>query len=72
MDRTQYPVAGMSPLPFLHVVERLKKLKRAGWERRGIQSPESVADHMYRMAWHGSDLHDVSGMPKKTNVDHRN
>jgi putative hydrolase of HD superfamily len=23
--------------------------KRAGWVKRGVQAPESVADHMYRM-----------------------
>ncbi|KAF8691266.1 hypothetical protein HU200_040390 [Digitaria exilis] len=25
------------------------RLKRAGWVKRGVQAPESVADHMYRM-----------------------
>ena len=28
----------------------LKRLDRAGWLRRGIEDPESVADHSYRMA----------------------
>jgi putative hydrolases of HD superfamily len=23
--------------------------KREGWVRRGVQGPESIADHMYRM-----------------------
>ncbi|KAF8783839.1 hypothetical protein HU200_000279 [Digitaria exilis] len=28
---------------------RLQTTKRAGWVKRGVQAPESVADHMYRM-----------------------
>jgi putative hydrolase of HD superfamily len=27
----------------------LQTTKRAGWVKRGVQGPESVADHMYRM-----------------------
>ncbi|TVY55091.1 HD domain-containing protein [Lachnellula cervina] len=34
-----------SPVPFFHMLERLKTTKREGW-RRG----ESISDHMYRMA----------------------
>lgn len=33
---------------FLSQVGRLKDLDRAGWARRGIPSPESVADHSFR------------------------
>lgn len=36
-------------LPFLHTIEKLKNLPRAGWVKRGIHSPESVSDHSYRM-----------------------
>lgn len=39
-----------SPLQFLHILESLKNTPRAGWVKRGIESPESVSDHMYRMA----------------------
>lgn len=39
-----------SPFPFLRAVERLKHTPRRGWAVRGIGSPESVSDHMYRMA----------------------
>ncbi|KAM0801670.1 HD domain-containing protein [Usnea florida] len=39
-----------SPLPFLHLLERLKTTKREGWRRFGITSGESIADHMYRMS----------------------
>lgn len=37
-------------LPFLSRVGRLKDLRRAGWVRRGIPAPESVADHSFRTA----------------------
>ncbi|KAK2071663.1 hypothetical protein P8C59_006069 [Phyllachora maydis] len=39
-----------SPVPYFHVLERLKTMKREGWRRFGIQRGESIADHMYRMA----------------------
>ncbi|KAI5861995.1 HD domain-containing protein [Durotheca rogersii] len=41
---------GSSPLPFFHVLERLKTGKREGWRRFGIERGESIADHMYRMS----------------------
>ncbi|GAA5986822.1 hypothetical protein JCM11641_007808 [Rhodosporidiobolus odoratus] len=37
-------------LGFFHTVERLKTNKRTGWVNQGILKPESIADHMYRMA----------------------
>ncbi|KAF2113454.1 HD domain-containing protein [Lophiotrema nucula] len=39
-----------SPLGFFHLLERLKTTKRAGWLRFGIEHPESISDHMYRMS----------------------
>jgi 5'-deoxynucleotidase YfbR-like HD superfamily hydrolase len=36
-------------LPFLHTLERLKNIPRAGWVERGVRSPESVSDHSFRM-----------------------
>lgn len=39
-----------SPLPFLHLLERLKTTKREGWRQAGINNGESIADHMYRMS----------------------
>lgn len=39
-----------SPLPFFHILERLKTTKREGWRRFGITNCESIADHMYRMS----------------------
>ena len=39
-----------SPVPFFHFVEHLKRVKREGWRRFGIDDGESIADHMYRMS----------------------
>ncbi|XP_011299188.1 HD domain-containing protein 2 [Fopius arisanus] len=35
---------------FMELVGRLKHMKRTGWVRLGINDPESIAGHMYRMA----------------------
>jgi len=37
-------------LAFFHVIERLKTQKRTGWVNHKIPEPESISDHMYRMA----------------------
>lgn len=39
-----------SPVPFFHILERLKTTKREGWRRFNIGHGESIADHMYRMS----------------------
>lgn len=39
-----------SPLPYFHMLERLKTTKREGWRRFGISRGESISDHMYRMS----------------------
>jgi len=45
------PVTGSSsPIPFFHMLERLKTTKREGWRRFGIAHGESISDHMYRMS----------------------
>ncbi|KAG6427806.1 hypothetical protein SASPL_112053 [Salvia splendens] len=36
-------------IDFLTLCHSLKTTKRAGWIKRGVQEPESIADHMYRM-----------------------
>ncbi|KAK4058065.1 hypothetical protein OIO90_000804 [Microbotryomycetes sp. JL221] len=56
----QTPSNGMTPkvnrddeqgfVGFFHTIERLKTNKRTGWVNKGIRLPESIADHMYRMA----------------------
>jgi hypothetical protein len=38
------------PYHFLELIEGLKNTTRKGWTLRGIPNPESVSDHMYRMA----------------------
>ena len=35
-------------LGYFHTLEKLKTEKRTGWVNKGVKSPESVADHMYR------------------------
>lgn len=37
-------------LKFMHTIEQLKTNKRTGWYHHRINHPESIADHMYRMA----------------------
>ncbi|KAG8531720.1 uncharacterized protein KY384_003352 [Bacidia gigantensis] len=39
-----------TPIPFFHLLERLKTTPREGWRRFHIKRPESIADHMYRMS----------------------
>jgi putative hydrolase of HD superfamily len=47
---TTYAESTSSPVPFFHLLERLKTTKRAGWRRFGISDCESISDHMYRMS----------------------
>ena len=49
-----------SPFDFFRIIETLKETPRKGWLLRGISSPESVSDHMYRMAIMMMMLPDVS------------
>jgi hypothetical protein len=35
---------------FFETIENLKTTKRTGWIRKGVPNPESISDHMYRMA----------------------
>ncbi|EFP79778.2 uncharacterized protein PGTG_06099 [Puccinia graminis f. sp. tritici CRL 75-36-700-3] len=44
------PSSNSGLLELMHIIERLKTTKRAGWVRLGAQAPESISDHMYRMA----------------------
>ncbi|PWN49122.1 hypothetical protein IE53DRAFT_162257 [Violaceomyces palustris] len=37
-------------LHFMHRLQMLKKNKRTGWLHHRIKNPESISDHMYRMA----------------------
>jgi putative hydrolase of HD superfamily len=40
----------MNILKFAHEISSLKSTKRTGWVRSLVADPESIADHMYRMA----------------------
>ncbi|KAI0676024.1 HD domain-containing protein [Trametes maxima] len=42
--------ASADRLAFFHILERLKTQKRTGWVDHKIPGPESISDHMYRMA----------------------
>ncbi|KAE8602364.1 hypothetical protein XENTR_v10013959 [Xenopus tropicalis] len=42
--------AGKSLLQFMKLVGQLKRVPRTGWIYRQVEKPESVSDHMYRMA----------------------
>ncbi|KAF2149970.1 hypothetical protein K461DRAFT_245243 [Myriangium duriaei CBS 260.36] len=48
--RPQPQTQSSSPVPFFHLLERLKTTKREGWRRFGISHGESIGDHMYRMS----------------------
>ncbi|KAM0476449.1 hypothetical protein ACHAPX_006362 [Trichoderma viride] len=48
---SEAPAEGSSsPIPFFHMLSRLKTTKREGWRRFGIERGESISDHMYRMS----------------------
>ncbi|XP_061668233.1 HD domain-containing protein 2 [Syngnathoides biaculeatus] len=40
----------MKMLQFLKLIGQLKRVPRTGWVYRKVKDPESVSDHMYRMA----------------------
>ncbi|KAK6352348.1 hypothetical protein TWF730_009178 [Orbilia blumenaviensis] len=42
--------ASTTPLAFLHIIDRLKHIPRTGWVVDGVEKPETIASHMYRMA----------------------
>jgi putative hydrolases of HD superfamily len=50
MPSTSAPIAPTNALQFMRVIGQLKTLKRTGWVNNDVMLPESVADHMYRMA----------------------
>uniref|UniRef100_A0A8C3BFT9 5'-deoxynucleotidase HDDC2 n=1 Tax=Cairina moschata TaxID=8855 RepID=A0A8C3BFT9_CAIMO len=42
--------SGCGLLAFLRLLGQLKRVPRTGWVYRNVAKPESVSDHMYRMA----------------------
>ncbi|KAG9283075.1 HD domain-containing protein 2 [Astyanax mexicanus] len=47
-------------LQFMKLVGQLKRVPRTGWVYRNVQHPESVSDHMYRMAMMALTVQDTS------------
>jgi len=59
----------MPPFSIMHKVVRLlqhagklKKIERKGWKRAGVEKPESVACHSYRVAFLAMLAGDILGM----------
>ncbi|GFN85419.1 HD domain-containing protein 2-like [Plakobranchus ocellatus] len=49
---------------YMKFIGNLKKIERTGWVRHGVKHPESVAEHMYRMAMISFALPSDSGLDK--------
>ncbi|PSR88224.1 HD domain-containing protein [Actinidia chinensis var. chinensis] len=54
-----------SAIDFLTLCHRLKTTKRKGWINHGIKGPESIADHMYRMALMALIAGDLTGVNRE-------
>ncbi|XP_062111238.1 uncharacterized protein LOC133822812 [Humulus lupulus] len=54
-----------SVIDFLTLCHRLKATKRKGWINHGIQNPESISDHMYRMALMALIVRDLPGVNRE-------
>lgn len=54
-----------SAIDFLTLCRSLKTTKRKGWINHGIKGPESIADHMYRMALMALIAGDLSGLDRE-------
>ncbi|XP_077220588.1 uncharacterized protein LOC143854476 [Tasmannia lanceolata] len=52
-------------IDFLTLCHRLKTTKRKGWINHGIKGPESIADHMYRMALMALIAGDLPGVNRE-------
>lgn len=48
----------------MKLIGHLKSVKRAGWVRKEVDNPESVAEHMYRMAMMALALPPDSGLDR--------
>ncbi|XP_076914830.1 uncharacterized protein LOC143573958 [Bidens hawaiensis] len=54
-----------SSIDFLTLCHSLKTTKRKGWVNHGIKGPESIADHMYRMALMALIVGDLPGINRE-------
>ncbi|XP_026663503.1 5'-deoxynucleotidase hdd1 isoform X2 [Phoenix dactylifera] len=57
-----------SAIDFLTLCHRLKATKRKGWINHGIKGPESIADHMYRMALMALIAGDLPGVNRERSI----
>src|SRR5690554_6859406 len=62
-DAIVLPASASSLLDFFLVAGKVKSLRRTGWVDREVRDPESVADHMYRMALMALVLAPLSAIP---------
>ncbi|XP_002534456.3 5'-deoxynucleotidase HDDC2 isoform X1 [Ricinus communis] len=58
------PSSSSSAIDFLSLCHSLKKTKRAGWIKRDVKNPESIADHMYRMGLMALIAPDIPGIDR--------
>ncbi|ESQ46322.1 hypothetical protein EUTSA_v10000291mg [Eutrema salsugineum] len=58
-------VPASSAIDFLSLCSRLKTTPRAGWVKRDVQNPESIADHMYRMGLMALISSDIPGVNRE-------
>ncbi|KAG2308193.1 hypothetical protein Bca52824_027941 [Brassica carinata] len=56
------PSSASSAIDFLSLCSRLKTTPRAGWGKRDVKNPESIADHMYRMGLMALISSDIPGV----------
>ncbi|KAK6133794.1 hypothetical protein DH2020_032505 [Rehmannia glutinosa] len=59
------PSPPSAAIDFLTLCHRLKSTKRKGWINHGIKGPESIADHMYRMALMALIADDLPGVNRE-------
>uniref|UniRef100_M4ETK7 5'-deoxynucleotidase n=1 Tax=Brassica campestris TaxID=3711 RepID=M4ETK7_BRACM len=60
------PSPASSAIDFLSLCSRLKTTPRAGWGKRDVKNPESIADHMYRMGLMALISSDIPGVNTDT------
>ncbi|KAM1196156.1 hypothetical protein FF1_022809 [Malus domestica] len=53
-----------SAIDFLSLCHRLKTTERAGWVKRDVKDPKSIADHKYRMGSMALIASDIPGVDR--------
>ncbi|KAI3696199.1 hypothetical protein L1987_79209 [Smallanthus sonchifolius] len=64
-DVTEKTSSSSFCIDFLTLCRSLKTTKRKGWVNHGIKGPESIADHMYRMALMALVVGDLPGINRE-------